>query len=151
MFSHNGLISQKQENCILGLTVFTGSILVLPHLFARMFPHDLIKGIIIFLIEAVVYTSVIIASGKKDYKCDERTNPDGESELGKRGCDREERTNPGVENKLGKRGYTCGEKANSGGGSKSGKRGGWRNILNIARGYIRLIFYIILAMAVLSR
>ncbi len=150
MFSHNGLISQKQENCILGLTVFTGSILVLPHLFVRMFPHDLIKGIIIFLIEAVVYTSVIIASGKKDYKCDERTNPDGESELGKRGCDREERTSPGVENKLGKRGYTCGEKANSGGGSKSGKRGGWRNILNIARGYIRLIFYIILAMAVLS-
>lgn len=65
MFSHNGLISEKQMRCMMMLYVFAGSIFILPHLFARMYGYNILTGIIMFCIMAAVYIGIIFRIGMK--------------------------------------------------------------------------------------
>lgn len=60
MFSHNGMISEKQMRRILMLSVFSSSIFVLPYLFANMFGNAIALGVIIFMIMAALYVGVIL-------------------------------------------------------------------------------------------
>ena len=61
MFSHNGLISEKQMRSMLMLYVFSGGIFVLPYLFALMFGKDLLAGVMVFLPVASIYVWIMTA------------------------------------------------------------------------------------------
>ena len=64
MFSHNGMISGRQMRRILSLSVFSGSIFVLPYLFACMFGDSFVTGIIIFFIMSALYVGLVFFTGR---------------------------------------------------------------------------------------
>ncbi|MBQ8084553.1 MAG: GerAB/ArcD/ProY family transporter [Lachnospiraceae bacterium] len=61
MFSHNGLISEKQMRSMLMLYVFSSGIFVLPYLFALMFGKELLAGVMVFLPVASIYVWIMTA------------------------------------------------------------------------------------------
>ena len=123
MFSHNGLISEKQMSTILMLTVFSGGIFVLPYLFAVMFGNDILIGAVVFVIMAAIYVGTIFIFNKP--KADHGL-------LRSRGAD-------GEEEKIGKH-----KESVSSVFSYIGV------IIRIIRYILRLIFYITLAVAIIG-
>lgn len=64
MFSENGWISEKQVRRTLVLPVFASCIFVLPYLAARLFGNNMVWGLGIFLLLAIVYSSVLYGVGR---------------------------------------------------------------------------------------
>ena len=64
MFSENGWISEKQVRRTLVLPVFVSGIFVLPYMAARLFGNSMVWGLGIFLILAIVYSSVLYGVGR---------------------------------------------------------------------------------------
>ena len=64
MFSENGWISAKQVRRTLVLPVFASCIFVLPYLAARLFGSNMVWGLGIFLLLAIVYSSVLYGVGR---------------------------------------------------------------------------------------
>lgn len=64
MFSENGWISEKQVRRTLVLPVFASCIFVLPYMAARLFGSNMVWGLGIFLLLAIVYSSVLYGVGR---------------------------------------------------------------------------------------
>lgn len=124
MFSHNGLISEKQMRCMMMLYVFAGSIFVLPHLFARMYGYNILTGIIMFCIMAAVYIGIIFRIGMK---C-----PNGAAGWYEK-VDKDTLCLHETGNLHGKKSYTH-----------------LLIVVNLIRYMVRLSFYILLSVAILS-
>lgn len=61
MFSHNGKISEKQMRRMLVLSVFAGSIFVIPYLAAYLFGESIVPGLLVFFLLACIYVIYIYA------------------------------------------------------------------------------------------
>lgn len=59
MFSHNGKISEKQMRRMLVLSVFAGTIFVIPYLSARLFAASVVSGLFLFFLLACIYVTCI--------------------------------------------------------------------------------------------
>lgn len=59
MFSHNGKISEKQMCRMLVLSVFAGTIFVIPYLSARLFAASVVPGLLLFFLLACIYVICI--------------------------------------------------------------------------------------------
>ena len=64
MFSQNGRISEKQVRRTLVLPVFVSSIFILPYMAAVLFGGNIIWGMGIFLVLAVMYSGILYVIGK---------------------------------------------------------------------------------------
>lgn len=63
MFSRNGKISEKQMRRMLVLSVFAGSIFVIPYLSARLFKAGIFPGLLVFCVLSCIYVSCIYGIG----------------------------------------------------------------------------------------
>ena len=64
MFSQNGWISEKQVRRTLVLPVFVSSIFILPYMAAVLFGGNIVWGMGIFLVLAVMYSGILYVIGK---------------------------------------------------------------------------------------
>ena len=64
MFSENGWISEKQVRRTLVLPVFASCIFILPYMASRLFGNRIVWGLGIFLVWAVLYSSIVYYLGK---------------------------------------------------------------------------------------
>lgn len=64
MFSHNGKISEKQMRRMLVLSVFAGTIFVIPYLSARLFATSIVSGLLAFFLLTCIYVICIYGISK---------------------------------------------------------------------------------------
>lgn len=124
MFSHNGKISEKQMRRMLVLPTFASGIFVLPYLSARLFGKSVFSGLLVFLVFACIYVGCIVGLGTK--YCNKR---EGKTE---------ERNVSTCQMGFVKAVYS------------QGIAGKLLLIIQILRLFIRLVFYIVLAIEILG-
>lgn len=129
MFSHNGKISEKQMRRMLVLSVFAGTIFVVPYLSARLFVTSVVPGMLIFLLFACIYVVCIYGIGR----CYER-----EGRFKQKGKKAESESND-----QSSWGLVAAAK-------NSGISGRLILLLQILRQMVRLAFYIVLSIAILG-
>lgn len=129
MFSHNGKISEKQMRRMLVLSVFAGTIFVIPYLSARLFVSSVVPGLFLFFLFACIYVAGIFGISR----CYEKGRYQNEEE-------KETKTENYDKTAWG---FVAVAK-------RDGIAGRLILLLQILRQIVRLAFYVVLSIAVLG-
>lgn len=158
MFSHNGRISEKQMRCMLDLYVFMGVIFVLPYLLAHFFGKDIIVGAMLFFVMSALYIGAVVyilrdidggvVVDKSGNKTDENNIDEGKNASDNRDKDVSGNTDNGGRTRDG--GKTDDDEKTAKFIHDNGRIGDIKIVIRIIRYVIRLVFYILLSVSVLS-
>lgn len=129
MFSHNGKISEKQLRRMLVLSVFAGTIFVIPYLAAHLFETSIVPGLLVFLLFACIYVIYIYGFERYYRKKASCKGKNGKDESGEYG--------------VAPQGIVISAK-------DEGVPGKLFIVIQVARLIIRLAFYVVLAIAIMG-